>query len=356
MLVGRVLCTRIYWRCLMRLVIVSIDKKALILGVILRLNYSGALPERVGFLLLPRFSMMAFFSAVEPLRIANRISGQTLFEWTLFSRDGEPVTASNGMTLLVDQAMGGGLDLPSLAVCSGFEPEDHLSRALISWLHRLDQAGCALGGLDTGGFILAAAQLLKGERVTLHWESLPVFRERFPTIETTDELFEIGERRFSCAGGAAAMDMALAVIARRHGSKLAVDVSEQLIHERLRSRSDQQRMSLAQRLGTHNRRLVEAVALMERHLEEPLALAEIARRSGVSSRQLQRLFEDHLHQTPRQWYLSLRLARSKRLLIETDMSVLAIGVACGFSSSSSFARAFRACFGCSPIEARQQGR
>ncbi|NDL69524.1 GlxA family transcriptional regulator [Vreelandella alkaliphila] len=318
----------------------------------MRLHYSDSLPERVGFLLLPRFSMMAFFSAVEPLRIANRISGQPLFEWTLFSCDGEPVTASNGMTLLVDQPMGGGLDLPSLAVCSGFEPEDHLSRALISWLHRLDQAGCALGGLDTGGFILAAAQLLKGERVTLHWESLPVFRERFPTVETSDELFELGERRFSCAGGAAAMDMALAVIAKRHGTKLAVDVSEQLIHERLRSRHDQQRMTLARRLGTHNRRLIEAVALMERHLEEPLSLADIAQRSGVSSRQLQRLFEYHLHQTPRQWYLSLRLARAKRLLTETDMEILAVGIACGFASSSSFARAFRTHFGCSPRASR----
>ncbi|MAP34957.1 MAG: AraC family transcriptional regulator [Halomonas sp.] len=320
----------------------------------MRLHYIGPLPERVGFLLLPRFSMMAFFSAVEPLRIANRISGQTLFEWTLFSCDGEPVTASNGMTLLVDHPMGEGMDLTSLAVCSGFEPEAHLSRALIAWLHRLDQAGCALGGLDTGGFILAAAQLLKGERITLHWESLPVFRERFPTIETSDELFEIGERRFSCAGGAAAMDMALEVIARRHGAKLAVDVSEQLIHERLRSRSDQQRMSLAQRLGTHNRRLVEAVALMERHLEEPLSLVDLAQRSGVSARQLQRLFEKHLGTSPRQWYQRLRLVRAKRLLMETDMSVLAIGVASGFNSSSSFARAFRAQFGYSPIEARHQ--
>ncbi|WP_447529163.1 GlxA family transcriptional regulator [Vreelandella sp. TE19] len=321
----------------------------------MRLHYVGPLPERIGFLLLPRFSMMAFFSAVEPLRIANRISGKALFEWVLLSENGEPVTASNQMTLMVDQPIGT-LDISSLALCSGFEPEAHLNRALTGWLHRLDQAGCALGGLDTGGFLLAKAELLKGERVTLHWESLPVFRERFPGIETSDELFELGERRFSCAGGAAAMDMALEVIARRHGAGLAVAVSEQLIHERLRSHHDQQRMSLARRLGSHNRRLVEAVALMERHLEEPLTLGEIARQSGVSARQLQRLFEDQLGASPRQWYQNLRLARAERLLIETDMGVLAIAVACGFGSSSSFARAFRARFGHSPIQARRHAR
>ncbi|WP_404471030.1 GlxA family transcriptional regulator [Vreelandella venusta] len=319
----------------------------------MRLHYHGLMPERIGFVLLPRFSMMAFFSAVEPLRIANRMSGRPLFDWTLYSLDGEPVSASNGMTLMVDQPIGECFDLPSLAICSGFEPETHLTRPLVSWLHRLDQAGCVLGGIDTGCFLLAAAGLLKGERVTLHWESLPAFRERFPRVDTSDELFELGERRFSCAGGAAAMDMALEVIKQRHGAKLAVDVSEQLIHERLRNRHDQQRMSLARRLGTHNRRLIEAVALMERHLEEPLSLTEVAGRIGVSSRHLQRLFEEHLHRTPRQWYLSLRLTRAKRLLTETDMDVLEVGVACGFSSSSSFARAFRAQFGASPLEARR---
>ena len=318
----------------------------------MRLEYRGPLPERVGFLLLPRFSMMAFFAAVEPLRIANRISGRPLFDWTLISEDGGPVTASNGMTLLADQAIGEVHHLPSLAVCSGFEPEAHLSRPLMAWLHRLDQAGCALGGLDTGGFLLAAAGLLEGERVTLHWESLPAFQERFPGIETSDELFELGERRFSCAGGAAAMDMALEVIARRHGARLAIDVSEQLIHERIRTRGDQQRMTLARRLGTHNRRLVEAVALMEQHLEAPLPLAEVASRSGVSLRQLQRLFEQHLGTSPRRWYLQQRLARAWRLLTETDLNVLSVGLACGFSSSSSFARAFRAEYGQSPRQVR----
>ena len=320
----------------------------------MRLEYRGPLPEPVGFLLLPHFSMMAFFSAVEPLRIANRISGRPLFDWALFSEDGGPVTASNGMTLLVDRAIGEVHRLPSLAICSGFEPESHLSRPLVAWLHRLDQAGCALGGLDTGCVVLAAAELLAGERVTLHWESLPAFRERFPTIETSDELFEIGERRFSCAGGAAAMDMALEVISRRHGARLAIDVSEQLIHERLRSRSDQQRMTLARRLGTHNRRLVEAVALMERHLETPLTLAEVAQRSGVSPRQLQRLFEQNLGCSPRNWYLKRRLEQGWQLLGETDMKILSVGLACGFASSSSFSRAFRAHYGKSPREARQR--
>ncbi|MBB3232075.1 GlxA family transcriptional regulator [Halomonas stenophila] len=319
----------------------------------MRLDYSGPTPEPVGFLLLPRFSMMAFFSAVEPLRIANRISGRPLFEWTLISEDGGPVTASNGMTLLADRAIHQVTHLPSLAVCSGFDPDRYLSRALMRWLHRLDGAGCVLGGLDTGCFLLAAAGLLDGERVTLHWESLPAFQERFPAIATSDELFELGRRRFSCAGGAAAMDMALDVIARRYGHPLAIDVSEQLVHERIRTRRDQQRMTLARRLGTHRRRLVDAVDLMEQHLETPLPLAEVARRSGISPRHLQRLFDQELGQSPRDWYLGLRLERARHLLEETDLDILAVGLACGFTSGSSFARAFRGRYGLSPRQARR---
>lgn len=318
----------------------------------MRLDYQGPLPEMVGFLLLPQFSMMAFFAAVEPLRIANRISDRTLFDWTLISADGGPVTASNGMTLMADQSTGQVHHLPSLAVCSGFTPEAHLTRPLMAWLHQLDKAGCCLGGIDTGAFLLASTGLLTHERVALHWESLPAFRERFPGIETTDELYELGERRFSCAGGAAAMDMALEVIARRHGVKLAIDVSEQLIHDRIRTRSDQQRMALVKRLSTHNRHVVEAVALMEQNIEEPLSLEEVASRVEVSVRQLQRLFEQELSMTPRQWYLQLRVKRAKRLLVETDLAVLTVGLACGFSSSSSFARTFRAHYGYSPRAVR----
>lgn len=319
----------------------------------MRLDYTGPTPERLGFLLLPRFSMMAFFSAIEPLRIANRIRNRTLFEWVLISEDGEPVSASNGMTLVADCGFAEAENLSSLAVCSGFEPDTAPDRSLVRWLHRLDAGGSALGGLDTGCFLLAAAGLLNQQRVTLHWESLPAFQEKFPFIATSDELFELDKRRFSCAGGAAAMDMALAVIAHRHGDALAVDVSEQLIHERMRTRYDQQRMTLARRLGTHKRRLVDAVALMEQTLENPLTVSALARRCGITARQLQRLFAQELGCTPLARYLTLRLEKARHLLLETDLDILSVGLACGFSSGSSFARAFRAHFGCTPRALRE---
>lgn len=319
----------------------------------MRLDYTGPSPERIGFLLMPRFSMMAFFSAVEPLRIANRIAGRELFAWRVISQDGAPITASNAMTLLADDAIASAPALTSVAVCASFEPEATLTRPLIRWLNRLANSDCVLGGIDTGSVVLASAGLLRDQRVTLHWESLPAFRERFPEIETREALFELGPRGFSCAGGAAAMDMSLDLIARRHGEALATAVSEQLIHAHMRTHHDQQRMTLTQRLGTHKHVLIEAVALMETHIETPLTIHEVARRVGISLRQLQRLFERELGIRPRDHYLKLRLARARQLLLETDHDILGIGLACGFTSASSFSRAYRQRYAESPRGSRQ---
>ncbi|MGO1345450.1 GlxA family transcriptional regulator [Chromohalobacter japonicus] len=318
----------------------------------MRLHYAGPLPEPIGFLLLPRFSMMAFFSAIEPLRIANRIAGERLFTWRVIGLDGASVTASNDMTLLADDTLASAPALPSIAICASFEPEERLTRHLLHWLHQRHQGDCVLGGIDTGSLILARAGLLEGQRVTLHWESLPAFRERFPEIDAVESLFEVGPRGFSCAGGTAAMDMTLDLIARRHGDALAADVSEQLIHARMRPRHDHQRHDLTQRLGTHKHSVIEAVALMERHLETPLTLARLAARIGISLRQLQRLFEQELGERPRDHYLRLRLQHARQLLRETDRDILSIGLACGFTSASSFSRAYKQHFGASPRQAR----
>lgn len=323
----------------------------------MRLDYSGTCPELIGFLLLPRFSMMAFFSAVEPLRIANRIADRALFRWCVITQDGEPISASNGMTLLADAAIESAPALPSLAICASFEPEATLSRRLIRWLHSLRRQGCVLGGIDTGSVILAQARLIPdGQRVTMHWESLPAFRERFPEIDAVETPYEISAEGFSCAGGTAAMDMSLAMIARRHGADLATAVSEQLIHARMRTPQDTQRLALTQRLGTHRHGLVEAVALMERHIEAPLPLGEVAARIGISLRQLQRLFEQELGQRPRDYYLQLRLSRARQLLEETDRDILSIGLATGFGAASSFSRAYKRRYGVRPREHRGSAR
>ncbi|HWK46384.1 MAG TPA: GlxA family transcriptional regulator [Stellaceae bacterium] len=309
-------------------------------------------PERIGILLIPQFSMMAFCSAVEPLRVANRLAGRTLFAWRACSVDGEPVAASNGMRVMVS-GRPGDTDRPeTLFICAGFEPERYATKSLLAVLRRLARAGVTLGALDTGAYFLAKARLLDGLRVTTHWEAVAALREAFPEIEVSDNLFEIDDRRITCAGGTAALDMMLDIIGRGHGHALAIAVSEQFIHDRIRDRHAHQRMELSSRLRVTSAHVLNIVAAMERNLEQPLNAGQLAAECAISPRQMERLFRRHLQVSPASYYAALRLARARQLLRQTRMGVLDIAMACGFASSSSFSRSYRGQFGVAPSQDR----
>ncbi|MDH1263063.1 GlxA family transcriptional regulator [Pseudomonas sp. GD03944] len=309
------------------------------------------MPQTLWFFLLPGFSMMGLMSAIEPLRVANRFQGE-LYRWHLLSVDGAAVASSNGMSLNVDgalEALGSG---DTLFVVAGFDPLATFTPRLGHWLNRLEREGALLGGIDTGSFVLAEAELFDTQRLTLHWEAIGAFQERYPGLNVTQELFEIDGRRITSAGGTASLDLMLTLIGRDHGEALAVAVSEQFVVGRIRSRQDHQRMQIASRYGVHNKKLVQVIGAMEQHSEQPLSTQALAERVGVTIRQLERLFRQHLDATPSTFYLALRLDKARQLLRQTDMSVMDVGVACGFESASYFSRCYRSRFATRPSQDR----
>jgi AraC family transcriptional regulator, carnitine catabolism transcriptional activator len=318
------------------------------------------------FLLLPQFSFIGFASLVEPLRVANRFRPGS-YHWRTLSLDGGPVLASNDMSLNVDAAFSDAplTQLPHrpaphhpapavLFVVASFHPLDGYSPALAAWLRSLDRLGVLLGSIDTGAFVLAEAGLLQGHKVTLHWEALAAFKERYAPLTVSSELFEITGQRLSCAGGTAGIDMTLALIAQDLGQEMAATISEQFVLGRIRSQSDQQRLALTTRYGVHNASVIAAIRLMQNNLEDPLPSDALAQRIHLSRRQMERLFQTHLATTPAHFYLRLRLQRAQELVQQSDLSILAIGVACGFKSASHLSRAYRALFGSSPQTSRSQ--
>src|SRR5699024_121762 len=309
--------------------------------------------ECISFLLVPDFSMLAFMASVCPLRLANHMTGKQLFAWQVLSLDGEPVTASNGMTVVADAAYDRVEQLPMLFVCASFDPERFADRHLLTWLRRMAAYKTVLGAIDSGCYLLARARLLDGYRVTLHWESVAPFSEAFPDIQVTQELFEIDRNRLTCAGGTAALDMMLNMIARRHNQKLAVAVSEQFIQDRIRDHSDHQRMQLCTRLGVYNAHVLRVVERMENNIARPLSATRLARDTGISLRQLERLFTSQLDDTPQSYYLKLRLNHARQLLRHTDMQVIAVALACGFGSAAPFSRAYKTHFGRTPRQDRE---
>ncbi len=315
-------------------------------------NAPRELPQRIGLVLIPRLSMIAFTAAVEPLRVANRMSGRALYEWQLFSVDGRPVKTSSGIALHPDGDLEAASALQTVMVCGGVDVHLFADKALFSWLRRMDRKGADIGAICTGSNVLARAGLLDGYRCTIHWENLPSFSEDFPDIEVTTELFEIDRARFTCSGGTAAIDMMLNMISRQHGHELAAKVADQVMHERIRDHHDRQRISLPARLGVRHPKLLAVIDLMEKNLEEPLGRAEMAEGAGLSTRQLERLFRKYLNRSPARYYLELRLNKARLLLLQTNMSVIDVALACGFISASHFSKCYRDFFGHTPRKER----
>lgn len=311
--------------------------------------------ETIAFLLMPGFSAMGFISAVEPLRVANRFGGQ-LYRWQVLSLDGEAVRASNGMSINADAQLGEGAPANILLVVAGFEPLAGAAPKLLHTLRRLNHEAVILGGIDTGAMVLAEAGLLDGYRATLHWEALEAFKERYPGLQATQELFEIDRDRITCAGGTASIDLMLHLIAESHGSDLAVKVSEQFVLGRIRQRQDHQRLQIGARYGISNKKLVHAIGEMEKHIEPPLSTLDLADTIKVTRRQLERLFRLHLNETPSSFYLALRLDKARQLLEQTDMTVTEVSLACGFELPSYFTRRYKLRFGRCPREERRVGR
>lgn len=307
------------------------------------------------FLLLPGFSAIGFISAIEPLRVANRFRGG-LYRWHVLSVDGGAALASNGMSVNADAALEPLKKGATLLVVAGFEPLRSFGAALEHWLRRLDGEGVTLGGIDTGSVVLAEAGLLEGHRVALHWEAIDAFKESYPQLSVTQELFEIDRRRISSAGGTASIDMMLDLIGQAHGPQLAIQVSEQFVLGRIRPRKDHQRMEVASRYGINNKKLVQVIGEMEQHSEPPLSTLALAESVKITRRQLERLFRLHLNDTPSNFYLGLRLDKARQLLRQSDLSVLEVSIACGFESPSYFTRSYRARFTRCPREDRQHSQ
>ncbi len=315
-------------------------------------------PIQIGLLLLPAFNSMAANSFVDPFRAANYLHGTALYQWHFLSLDGNPVTASNGVVVcqtIPYHEVGESLDL--LVVNASWTPENFRDPAMQLWLRRMSQRSIPLVGIDTGAFVLAFAGLMNGYRTVVHYEHLDSFQELFPQIEVKACLYVIDRDRFTCCGGVAAVDLALEIIGLQQGMTVASAAARYIFHERLRGGEERQLSRTHEPIGYAIPEVLRKVfLLMEQNLEEPKRLPELAQRAGVSQRQLERLFQQHVGLTPKRYYLNLRLNRARALLTQTELSLAEIAAACGFNSTEHFTRSYKDYFDTVPSLDRTDGR
>lgn len=313
---------------------------------------AGLRPRRFVFVLLENFTMLSFACAVESLRIANRMGGQQLYSWVTAVEGGGTVTCSNGTTFTADMDLDELEREDTVMVCGGIDVQAATTRTMLNWLRREARRGVTIGGLCTAAHTLAKAGLLDGKKATIHWENQDSFAEEFEDVRLTKSIFVIDGNRITTAGGTASIDLMLKLIADHHGEELASAVADQLIYSSIRTDQDTQRLSIPTRIGVRHPKLSRVIQIMESQVEEPISPAILARDVGLSTRQLERLFRRYLDRSPKRYYMELRLQKARNLLMQTDMSVINVALACGFASPSHFSKCYRAHYGTTPYRER----
>jgi len=306
--------------------------------------------QTIGFLLLDNFTLISLASAVEPLRMANQLSGKELYRWLTLTFDGQPTRASDHICFTPDAGFAAAPALDMVIVCGGVNVQNSIRREHLTWLqaHR----HCQLGAVCTGSWALAQAGLLDGYECSVHWEYLTAMQEEFPQARINTRLFSIDRNRCTTSGGAAPLDMMLHLIGQAHGHELVAGISEMFVCDRVRNEQDHQRVPIKHMLGSNQPKLQEIVALMEANLEEPIELDALSSYVNLSRRQLERLFQKYLNCSPSRYYMKLRLMRARQLLKQTPMSILEVASICGFVSTAHFSKCYREYFGAPPRDDR----
>lgn len=289
--------------------------------------------------------------------MANRICKREVYRWKTLSETGAAVTASSGLSVNVDAAIDdpdvlAGIEL--LIVCGGWNIEKNTTAAVVKWLRSVAKGQLGFGATCTGSQVLAQAGLLDGYRCSVHWENMGPMSDMFSKVHVSRSVYTIDRNRYTCSGGTSPVDMMLHLIERESGAEVSAGVAEQFIHERIRRPGENQRVPLKHIVGNQSGKLIVAVELMEANIREPISQMDIAAYTGISRRQLQRLFHRYLLCTPSRYYAQIRLARARELLHQTSLSLVEIAALTGFISSSHFSKSYKEHFGHSPSVERKR--
>lgn len=309
-------------------------------------------PFRIGIVPIEGFALMSYAAIVEPLRAANALSGEILYDVQVV-QVGDTATHSSGKDLIPRQTpMADAPRFDLVLVTAAGNTLDYENPVLAAWLRSTARRGTLIGGVSAAPLFLARNGFLDGRRMTVHWEHSDYLQEIAPDALFEPSLYVIDRDRLTCGGGTAPIDLMLALISNQHGQKLAQLVSDWFLHTSIRPSAGPQRASLAERHGTVNAHVLAAIEAMETHVANPLDLAALAKIAGTSPRQLTRLFMAHLRETPIAFGRKIRLEKARTLLQTASLSVSDIALMTGFSSPAHFSSSYSAQYGVAPSNAR----
>lgn len=219
----------------------------------------------------------------------------------------------------------------------------------LDMLRRSASRGARIVSICTGAFVLAAAGLLDGRRVTTHWQSAGELARRYPLVEVDAAVLFVDDGQLiTSAGLAAGLDACLHVVQRDHGATIAVRTARYIVMP-LRREGGQAQFISHEGLSAGGSALQTTLQWMELNLDRAtLTLEDVARNANTSVRSLSRRFRAQTGTTPMRWLLAARLRQAQQLLETTDLPIEGIAERTGFGSAVTFRSHFRRLVGTAP--------
>ena len=312
---------------------------------------------RVGFVLMHNFTLTAFSTFLDVLRLAADEGDRSRpidCAWQVMSPGRKPTRASCGIEIQPTSDLQDPAAFDYVVVVGGLlHGMPPLPREIAAYIRRAAAAGVPLVGVCTGSFVLCRLGLMADRKCCVSWYHYRDFLEEFPAlVPVADRVFVMDGDRITCPGGTGVADLAARLVQEHLGAAAAQKALNILLIDRPRSAESAQPVPHSG-LASDDGRVSRALLLMEQNLAEPLKVQEIADALRIGVRQTERLFREAMGMGPQEAYLSLRLKHGRWMLQHTGFSAAQIAAELGFSDASHFGRAFKARFGATPADVRR---
>ena len=213
--------------------------------------------------------------------------------------------------------------------------------SLLAWLRRIAPKVRRLGSVCTGTFVLAAAGLLDGRRVSTHWGAAARLQETFPRLRVDpDPIFVKDGNVYTSAGVTAGMDLALALVEEDCGREVALAVARQLVLFLRRPGGQSQFSAQLATQAADREPLRELQSWIVENVGEDLSVPALASQVAMSPRNFARVFTREVGATPARYVERVRVEAARRRLEESDDNVDQIADRCGFGSAEGMRKAF----------------
>ena len=316
--------------------------------------------RRVGFVIFPRAKLLDVTGALQVFNDACGPDGDREYETVLASLEGGRVPTDCPVSLdsiPIRDLMAGGIDTLLVAGGTGTR-EAVMDRALLKAIGQAQEPARRVGSICSGTFLLAAAGLLSGRRVTTHWDSCNRLARHFPDLTVEADAIYVNDGRvWTSAGVTSGIDMALAMVAQDLGRAEAVRLARQLVTFMWRPGGQSQfSMPLRQQTRDAEGRFDGLHDWIRDNLEKDLRVEALADRMNMSLRSFNRLYREETGKTPAKAVEIYRLEAARQMLSESGLSILQIADICGFGDDERMRRAFIRSLGVSPRDYRQRFR